>query len=228
MPDARHTAGSRGRHVLWRLVDGVGLEHCRYVLSPDGPTFSGTVVTAVDGEPATIEYWVRCDRFWHTREASVAVARAGSEQPVTSLHLTSDGDGNWWRTIEGGDEPRWEPIPGVAGAIDVDLAFTPATNTLPIRRHELVIGAKTNVTAAWVQFPSLEVAPLAQQYHRVGPSRYRYESYAHGFVAMLDVDDLGLVRSYEGIWERLAEADVTGEAPDDSAGEGTPGERNDA
>jgi hypothetical protein len=62
-----------------------------------------------------------------------------------------------------------------------------------------------------VKFPSLEVATLPQQSERLSASRYRYESFPHNFVAMLEVDDLGLVRSYEGLWERVGQAEVAPE-----------------
>ena len=81
-----------------------------------------------------------------------------------------------------------------------------ATNTLPIRRHDMALGAKIQVAAAWVQFPSLELAVLDQRYQRIDRYRYRYESPAHQFSAMIDVDDLGLVRTYEGLWERITES----------------------
>ena len=192
-----------GRDVVWQLVDGVGLEHCRFASHADGHVIAGMVVTTEDGRPITVEYAVHCDRFWHTREASISVAEGGIVRGRT-LRLSSDGDGSWWNE---GDSER-TAIPQVRGCIDVDLAFTPAINTLPIRRHDMAIGASIEVTAAWVQFPSLEIAVLNQRYTRLSKALYRYESPVHQFVAMLDVDELGLVRSYEGLWQRVAESDV--------------------
>jgi len=89
------------------------------------------------------------------------------------------------------------------GCEDVDLALTPATNTLPIRRLNLQVGRSESVIAAWVKFPELTVQPLSQHYTRLGKDTYRYESNT-GFSAEIGVDDLGLVTTYPGGWERIA------------------------
>jgi len=86
---------------------------------------------------------------------------------------------------------------------DVDLAVTPATNTLPIRRLNLQVGSSESVIAAWVKFPELTVQPLSQRYTRLAQCTYRYASNT-GFSAEIVVDDLGLVTAYPGGWERIA------------------------
>ncbi len=194
-----------GRDVLWKLVDGVGLEHSRLDLRNAGPLISGTVLTTDGTEPVTIDYAVECDRYWHTREVEVQVRRARQSVPDI-LHLTADGSGEWNQLTESEEGIVSLSVPSIRGCIDVDLAFSPVTNTLPIRRHELVVGASARVTAAWVKFPSLEVTALPQRYTRVGPLTYRYESFQTNFTAQLDVDELGLVTSYEGLWERVTGA----------------------
>ena len=85
---------------------------------------------------------------------------------------------------------------------DVDLALTPATNTLPIRRLNLQIGRTSSVVAVWVKVPDLEVQPLSQRYTRLTKDTYRYESNT-GFSTEIAVDDLGLVTAYPGGWERI-------------------------
>jgi uncharacterized protein len=202
-----------GRDVLWRLLDGIGLEHCRLTSDPDGHVLAGIVVTMEDGSPVTIDYSVRCDRFWHTRDVSVSVARGGSLE-VRTLRLTSDGDGSWWSVAAGSENMSLRQI---SGCIDVDLAFTPATNTLPLRRHDMAVGGRVVVAAAWVQFPSLKLAMLNQRYTRLAVDRYRYDAPDHNFAALLEVDELGLVRTYEGLWERAAESDVTASTWEESS-----------
>lgn len=57
----------------------------------------------------------------------------------------------------------------------------------------------STMVAAWVRFPQLEVAPLAQRYTRIKEFLYRCESRSGAFSAMVEVDNLGLVVEYEGI-----------------------------
>ena len=71
-----------------------------------------------------------------------------------------------WRT-------SGQELPGLGGCTDIDLAITPATNTLPIRRLDLDIGSSELVVAAWVKFPELIVQPLSQRYTRLARDRYR-------------------------------------------------------
>jgi hypothetical protein len=196
-----------GREVLWRLTDGIGLEHARLTSMPEGHLLAGVVVTTAGAAPVTIDYAVRADRFWHTREVSVSLISSGAELSSRPLHLVSDGDGTWHNADPDTGETIGKAISAIQGCIDVDLAFTPATNTLPIRRFEMAHGARIEVAAAWVQFPSLDLEILNQRYQRLDRSQYRYESPGHQFAAMLVVDNLGLVRTYEGLWERIAESD---------------------
>ena len=53
----------------------------------------------------------------------------------------------------------------------MDLSATPSTNTLPIRRLALDVGASREVRAAWIRFPSCEIAPLPQRYTRLADRR---------------------------------------------------------
>lgn len=82
----------------------------------------------------------------------------------------------------------------------MDIAATPATNTIPIRRLGLRVGDAADLVASWVRLPTLDVEPSRQRYMRVAVDTYRYESGT--FAAELRVDDLGLVTAYEGVWVR--------------------------
>lgn len=88
------------------------------------------------------------------------------------------------------------------GTKDVDLGFTPATNTLPVRRLSLEAGATASVTAAWVKFPDLTMEVLPQRYTRLNAVHYRYESAGGTFVAELEMDELGIVVQYGNWWKR--------------------------
>jgi hypothetical protein len=105
------------------------------------------------------------------------------------LELSADGVGGW-------------SADGVEGCLDVDLGFTPATNTLPIRRGELAVGEAFDLDAAWVRFPALTLERLSQRYERLADDRYLYSS--DGFRAELVVDAHGLVLEYEGFWRAIA------------------------
>jgi uncharacterized protein len=54
-----------------------------------------------------------------------------------------------------------------------------------------------------IWFPDLTVQPLFQRYTRLSKDTYHYQSDT-GFSAEIVVDDLGLVTTYTGGWERIA------------------------
>jgi uncharacterized protein len=94
-------------------------------------------------------------------------------------------------------------LPQVRGCLDIDLAVTPATNTLPIRRLHLEIGKSESVIAARIKFPEFDIQLLSQRYTHIAKNIYRYESET-GFSAEIVVDDLGLVMTYPGGWKQVA------------------------
>ena len=176
--------------MLWRRVDRAGHEAARVVRADDGWRIEGAAVFLEEREVWRLDYEVVCDGTWRTRGARVA--GWGPRGPVR-VELRAEG-GRWWR--DGREQAQ------VAGAVDVDLGFSPATNTLPIRRLGLEVGAEAPVRAAWLSFPGLALEPLEQVYRRVGERSWRYSSAGGRFVAALEVDAEGLVRDYEGLWRR--------------------------
>jgi hypothetical protein len=109
--------------------------------------------------------------------------------------------------ISVGPESRWErngeEAPDVAGAIDIDLNFSPATNLLPVRRLQLQLGESASVQAAWLRFPSLKLEKLEQTYTRTADDRYLYQSRGGAFTAELIVDAAGFPVLYPGGWEAI-------------------------
>jgi uncharacterized protein len=178
--------------VLWQGVSSGALDRCRLETGPDGLRLSGTVLTPEHGTPLDVRYQVEAGPDGLTRRVALEL-----DGGATRRVLLADGAGRW----------RWEDGPElaqVAGALDVDLTVTPATNTLPIRRlaEHLEPGAAADLRMAWVQFPGLEVIPSAQRYRRLAPDRWRFST--GDFSAELLVDPDGLVLDYGGLFRSLA------------------------
>jgi uncharacterized protein len=155
--------------------------------------------------PVLVQYVVVLGSDWSTRAVEI-VMRSGDAIEPRELRLTVAPDQRW--QIERGSSlntsmPQ-DDLMALRGLIDVDLGFSPVTNTLPIRRLDPAVGEAVAVTAAWVRFPELTIEPLPQRYIRLAERRYRYESAGGAFVAEIEVDDLGLVTMYEGGWRRIA------------------------
>lgn len=179
--------------VLWLRCDGSGHEAARLRADDGGWLLDGVALFARQGLPCRLAYTIRCDARWHTR--SVQLDGWHGRQPI-ALAILRDADGRW----SCDDLPQ----PALDGCIDIDLEFSPLTNTLPIRRVQLDDGAAADVRAAWLRFPGLGLQPLEQRYHRIDAGSYRYESRGGAFVAELAVNAAGLVLDYPGGWRAEA------------------------
>ena len=176
--------------IRWRRLDLPGHEHASLKPRGDGWELSGSADFVHDSRPCTLEYVIQCDAGWGTTSA-----RVGGSIGTRAVELTISADEQRpWRLND-------VEQPAVAGCIDIDLAFSPATNLLPIRRLALDIGQEANVVAAWLVFPAMTLQPLAQNYRRDGAHTYRYTSDGGRFVRTLEVNEAGFVTNYPGLWE---------------------------
>ena len=177
---------------LWRWLQGTGLERFELVRAADDWIFRGTILALGADTAAEARYEIVCDRSFRTGRANVSVRDAKGEH---TLQIVTES-GRWY---ENGRENKT-----VVGALDIDLGWSPSTNTLPIRRLKLEIGQTSGeFMAAWVRFPDLTLQPLPQEYVRLADRQYRYSSRSGAFVANLLVDDDDLVLDYEGFWQRV-------------------------
>jgi hypothetical protein len=193
------------RTVLWQRIDSPGSEWCALERSPDGWRLHGIVLAEVAATPVLVHYAVATASDWSTRAVEIMMRSSDAITPQ-ELRLTVTPEQHWQIEREPTQDismPQDDPT-ALEGLIDVDLGITPATNTLPIRRLDPAIGETVAVTAAWVRFPELTIEPLPQTYTRLAERRYRYASAGGAFVAEVEVDDLGLVTTYEGGWWRIA------------------------
>jgi uncharacterized protein len=181
------------RRVAWRRSDEAETdEQCTLSLRDSGLSLVGTVIGAEGGLPVRVEYRVFTDRAGLT----------------TAVHVRDlRGFGTRTIAVERDAKDRWMvdriAAPSLKGCTDIDLGCSPSTNTLPIRRLRLGIGASQTIQAAWVRFPELEVVKAAQTYTRLDEFTYRYASGT--FQAELTVDDDGLVTDYAA-WRRTGYA----------------------
>src|SRR5918994_3078758 len=169
------------RRVTWTRNDEIpGAELCTMTMRETGLGLVGTVIGAEAGAPVRVEYRVLTDGAGLTTAVHVRDLRGFQQRTLT---LERNTKGAW--TVDG------KTVRKLKGCTDVDLAISPATNTLPIRRLRIGVDGSETIKAAWVRFPELTVESASQTYTRLGPDTYRYASGT--FEAELTVDDDGLV-----------------------------------
>jgi hypothetical protein len=196
------------RAFLWTRLDVAGSE--QVVFDDRRGLVARGVQVAVDPIPYACRYELYTDESWATARFEASAEGGGWLRTVRLEHAAGT-----WRvtTAEQGDLDAalrragvraGAPLPGIedadrlAEAVDVDLAGSPLTNTLPLRRLGSFVDTK--ITAAWVLLPSLAVVASEQVYTMLGPGRVRYAS--GSFAAELSIDEDGFVVRYEGLAQR--------------------------
>jgi uncharacterized protein len=180
----------------WQDWAGAGLQHLVLHEGPEDIVAEAVVIGAEeDGRRFAARFRIVCDGGWNTRQVEAGLI--GAERP---LLLVGDGAGHW---RDGVGAPR----PDLDGAIDVDLAITPFTNTLPIRRLGLRAGESADLKVVYIVLgdgagPTAVIDP--QRYTCLEPRRrYRYEALDIDFVREIEVDADGLVVTYPELFRRL-------------------------
>jgi hypothetical protein len=181
----------------WRPLAGDGLEHV--TITPLN-TAAGTIIRASSviiggrgGRPYGVFYRIDCASDWTVLSFSIETTDG------VGVALVSDGAGHWHT------ESGTHLVP-FDGCIDIDLAGTPFTNTLPIRRLDLTPSSGTaSLSMLYIPFDTFEPRRDNQRYTCISPQKlYRYEAQDRSFAADLPVDEDGLVLDYPTLFCRLS------------------------
>ena len=174
--------------IAWNGDPDWRMEVCELQLREDGLAATGAQLGS-DPRPYRAAYELEARHGWITRRLRVEVGGGGS------LELRHDGKG------------KWAGVPNAAeldGALDCDLAFSPLTNLMPVRRHRLHEQLGTvDFAMAWVSLPDLKVHRSQQRYEHLAPGRVRFSD-DDGFTAELELDADGLVVVYPGLARRVS------------------------
>jgi uncharacterized protein len=174
---------------FWRKVDQPGHDSCRLIKLSRGWRVSGAAVFWEAPRACHFQYDVVVDLAFRAQTATV-VGYLGKK--AIDIRIQSTAAGGW--RINGVLDPK------VAGCIDVDLGFTPATNLCALRRLALKVGQHAEAPAAYLEFPSLRFTTLPQRYERTGRSEYAYDAPTVGYSGTLQVSSSGAVIDYPGLF----------------------------
>ena len=183
------------RHILWHCSLLSSSEHALLVESEDGYRLQGVAVLPLGELPCHIDYAVTVDRQWRPSRARATITTPSGAREIV---LRSQHGAGW--------EVDGKLVSHLDGCPDVDFGWTPATNTVPIRRLGLEVGETASITAAWVRFPQLDVVASEQWYRRLAIDRWQYTSGEYDYQLVTD-PATGLVLSYgDDLWRAAATA----------------------
>jgi uncharacterized protein len=188
----REVAMQGQRTLVWLRDGAPGAELCTVLIENETLVAAGTQLGS-DPVAYRMDYRIVTGPGFEVRSVE---ARVGGEAGERSLRMERAPDGSW--RVDGAQ-------PGVAheleGAEEVDLAFSPLTATVAIRRLGLFQrpGEQRTVRAAWVGVPGLYVTQAEDRYAVVDAATglVRYDS---GPVSTdLLVDAQGFVARFPGV-----------------------------
>ncbi len=200
------------KSLLWRRLDSAGAEQS-LIADSSGLHARATLVCA-DPVPFVCRYELYTDDTWATARFEASVEGAGFartvrlERAAHRWRATASEQGDLDAALVAAGRAR-VGMPGaddadrLAAALDVDVANSALTNTLPVRRLGLLDdapGTTHQVDTAWVLLPGLEVVPSRQTYTWMGDHRVRFTSGT--FTADLTFDANGYVTHYPGLAAR--------------------------
>ncbi|MEJ8278903.1 putative glycolipid-binding domain-containing protein [Pseudonocardia spirodelae] len=189
--------------LTWRSepeADGAtGMESARITTNGGGFRATGRIIRSGPGGVLTASYRLVVAGDGTLSRLAVDVATADGEHQLT-LSRSTDGV---WLVDDGAGGVRGD----FGGARDVDLAFSPVFNALPVRRLALHREPAEHVLPmVFVDLPSLAVEATEQTYRTVtagAGGRAAVVGFAAGeFTAEITVDDDGFVLDYPGIASR--------------------------
>lgn len=184
----------QSRIVRWKPWSGEGLEHVELQLLGDAVNVHSVAIGQEGGAAFGVHYHLLLRSGWEFQNLTLDTARPGF--PQLSL---SRRNGAWTNVTTG------DALPELDGCIDIDIAATPFTNSLPIHRLALREGAGAEILVAHLAAPDFVPKPVRQRYTCLSQGRrYRFESLdGSGFTADLEVDGDGLVGDYPGLFRRV-------------------------
>ncbi len=188
VPTAAHSP--EGHRVQWTTWATDGLETTTIRWENEGFTISGAVGDAPGREH--IQYVLRLNASWQVRQFLLF---RDLDEP--DLWLATDGSGRWGE-MNGAHRTELD------GCYDIDLACTPMTQTLPIRRLPLLDGDTAELPVVVIDPETLGVRSVLHRYTRVSAKCWQHEAAEQGIATEFEVDEFGLVVDYPALFRRVS------------------------
>ena len=178
--------GASGFRASWTMLNGAHVSSVDLTWENEGWTANGTI----GADDAT--FVVRMSAQWVVQQFLLF-----RDMDEPDLWLATDGHGRWGE-MNGAHRTELD------GCIDIDLAGTPFTNVIPIRRLPLHVGHSASQNVITINIETLGVTVVPQMYTRLDTHSWRYISLLTGKEVDVNVDEHGFVIDEPGSFKREA------------------------
>jgi len=185
--------------LTWRSHDCTRIESVRVNLAGNRIKATGRIVAAatVSNPAFSASYDLVTDDSGATKRLSLDITLAGRDRQL-SIHRDEE---NMWLVTDHQGQSR----DSYEGALDVDVAFSPFFNALPIRRTGLYREAGSiSVPVVYVHLPDLNVTAETISYSSAGAEGVdgiKVRSPLSDTTVVIDGD--GFIVDYPGLAERI-------------------------
>ena len=173
-----------GHQAAWTTWDGEHEESFTIQWENEGWTASGIVGRE------QVQYVLRLNASFQVRQFLLF-----RDLDDPDLWLATDGTARWGE-MNGAHRVELD------GCYDIDLACTPFTHSLPIRRLPLLVGDSADLRVVTVDVETLAVQVAAHRYTRLDTHRWRFGRGEDS--TEFDVDEHGLLLDLPGRFRRLS------------------------
>src|SRR3954451_4677982 len=180
-------------NLLWTGREYYSLENCFVKTTIKGIEINSIIIGKYNSKIYRVEYEIKTNKKWETVFVEV---KSINGNKVKHLRFENDGKGNWYENGKQADLFK--------GCVDIDIALTPFTNTLPINRLALSSGMEQQIQVIYFDVLKHRVKRVPQKYIRLSDTEYRYENVPNDFEAKIKVDEQGFVVDYPPLFERIA------------------------
>ena len=167
--------------AVWESLYQRAIEHLTLFEDDEGVHAEGVI----GAEQFGLHYTIDCDPHWNFQRAEIVCGR---------MRVDIRRDGRHWRV-------NGEPRDDLRDCTEIDIAATPFTNTLPIRRLQLPIGEERAIAVVYIKPPELAVSRMQQRYRRIDALTWAYSG---GGDYTITVDAAGLVTDYPPWFRRIS------------------------
>ncbi|MDF2850754.1 MAG: hypothetical protein K0S31_1439 [Sphingobacterium multivorum] len=179
--------------LIWKGIVYNSLEY--FKLTQEGGFFlvDSNIIGYYEDKIYTLEYHLKIDEHWN-------VQRLDLEYEVNGVNKRIKGnktENNW--EINGSVKNDFQ------GIDYIDISLTPFTNTLPINNLNLDMGESKGIKVLYFDILNDEIKSVHQNYSKTNMLTFQYKNIPKDFEADLEVDDLGLVVNYPGLFTKTAE-----------------------
>lgn len=179
------------KHITWIGEDHLSIEKCHVIEKEQSFHSRGEVVGNKNNQVYGVDYQIVVDNNWETRFFSISCSH-GHKNYFLHAHKIN----NVW-VIDDVEHPEFNEC------LDVDIAITPYTNSLPINRLKMEVGESKDIKVLYINPIEERVALVMQRYTRLTENTYHYENLWNDFKATIIVEENGLVTDYPEMYKAI-------------------------